>query len=159
MYNDVWEGAPTGILPSFISVDKTGNQHNECEKSDSTHQSNKPALGRDPSMDACQPWGKQYSMTLTWLGLFKDSWLNVYIDKSKPMQRQRWGSTGTCCNGNVPKLILNSLSACLINQLKKLFKCNSSQQVNRENQILLTLRGPCMVPWASFKDNLVSAYY
>lgn len=37
--------APTGILSSFIPVDKTGDQHNECEESNGTHQADKPALG------------------------------------------------------------------------------------------------------------------
>ena len=36
---------PTGILPSFISVDKAGNEQDECEQGDSGHQADKPALG------------------------------------------------------------------------------------------------------------------
>lgn len=36
--------APTRILSSFVPVDKAGDQHNECEESDGTHQADKPAL-------------------------------------------------------------------------------------------------------------------
>lgn len=61
---------PTRILPSFISVDKAGDQHNECEESNGTHQADKPALGWYPSVDAGQTWGEQYPVTLTRLGLF-----------------------------------------------------------------------------------------
>lgn len=61
---------PTGILPSFISVDKAGDQHNECEESNGAHQPDKPALGRYSSVNAGQTWGEQYWVTLTRLGLF-----------------------------------------------------------------------------------------
>lgn len=50
----VCKGAPTGILPSFISVDKAGDQHNQCEESDGTHQADKPALGGYSCVDAGQ---------------------------------------------------------------------------------------------------------
>lgn len=60
---------PTGILSSFISVDKAGNQHDECEQSDGRHEADKPALGGDSSMDAGQACGGQDTVTLTGLGL------------------------------------------------------------------------------------------
>lgn len=37
--------APTGIFSSFIPVDKAGDEYNEGEESDGTHQADKPALG------------------------------------------------------------------------------------------------------------------
>ena len=46
--------ALTGILSSFISIDKAGDQHNEGEESDGTHQADKPALGGYSSMGAGQ---------------------------------------------------------------------------------------------------------
>ena len=99
--------APTWIFPSFISVDKAGDQHNECEKSDGTHQADEPALGGYPSMDAGQTWGEQNPVTLTRLGLFITTldWMFA-IDKAYLMQRQE--VTGCAAAGIAPILILNS---------------------------------------------------
>lgn len=83
--------APTRILPSFISVDKAGDQHNECEESDGTHQADKPALGGYSSMDAGQTWGEQYPVTLTRLGLFIRT-LDWMFTSTKPIwcKGRRW---------------------------------------------------------------------
>lgn len=99
--------AHTGILPSFISVYKAGNQHNECEESDGTHQADKPSLGWYSSMDAGQTWGEQNPVTLTRLGLFIRTldWMFT-IDKAHLMQRQE--VAGHAADGNGPILILNS---------------------------------------------------
>lgn len=62
--------APTRILSSFIPVDKAGDQHNECEESDGTHQADKPALSWYSFVDAGETWRDQTRVTLTYLGLF-----------------------------------------------------------------------------------------
>lgn len=101
------ERAPTWILSSFISVDKAGDQHNECEESDGTHQADKPALGGYSSVDAGQTWGEQRPVTLTHLGLFiwTLDWMFT-IDKAYLMQRQE--VAGWAAAANAPVLILNS---------------------------------------------------
>lgn len=85
------EWAPTRILPSFISVDKAGDQHNECEESDGTQQPNKPALRGYSSMDAGQTWGEQYPVTLTHLDLFVQT-LDWMFTSTKPIwcKGRRW---------------------------------------------------------------------
>lgn len=81
--------APTWILPSFISVDKAGDQHNECEESDGAHQADKPALGGYPSVNAGQTWGEQNPVTLPRLGLFwRDIDWMFTISKAYLIRRQ-----------------------------------------------------------------------
>lgn len=60
--------APTRIFSSFIPVDKAGDQHNECEKSDGTHQTDEPALGWYSFVDAGETWGetKLRDLDISW---------------------------------------------------------------------------------------------
>lgn len=86
--------APTGIFPSFISVDKAGNQHDECKESDGTHQADKPALSWYSSMDAGQTWGEQ----IWWLWHILAFSLGhliecLQIDKTHLMQNSGWQGT------------------------------------------------------------------
>lgn len=44
----------TRVFPSFVSVDKAGDQDTEDEESYGAHQANEPALGRDAFVAAGQ---------------------------------------------------------------------------------------------------------
>lgn len=99
--------APTGIFPSFISVDKAGDQHNECKESDGTHQADKPALSWYSSMDAGQTWGEQTRWLWHILAFASGHLIEcLQIDKTHLMQKQE--VAGHAAHGNGPILILNS---------------------------------------------------
>lgn len=77
--------APTRILSSFIPVDKAGDQHNECEESDGTHQADKPALSWYSFVDAGETWRETNPCDFDISRPFhQDTWLNVY-NRTKPI--------------------------------------------------------------------------
>lgn len=96
---------PTGILPSFISVDKAGDQHNECEESNGAHQPDKPALGRYSSVNAGQTWGEQYWVTLTSSGHLIECLHRRSLSDAKAAgsRARRWWKRS---NINIKQLIL-----------------------------------------------------